>query len=73
MRMRRNTFGNLILGMFALFLFSLFVNNERFQQGKTATTRSVLTPALYRTALSVGGFVCIALIGLHLSRKFPPS
>lgn len=71
MSLRRDTFDNLFIGMFILLSIALFVNYERFHQGDAATTVSVLLPVLYRTACTLGGFVCVMLIGLHYSRKLP--
>lgn len=71
--MRRDAFGNFVVILFALFLFALFVNKERLEQGGIATTPSVLLPAAYQTAFAMGGWICLALIGLHLSRRKPRS
>ncbi len=70
--MRRDTFGNLIIGVFTVYLLCLFVNRERFHQSETASVTSVLLSACYQTAFALGGFICLALIGLHLSRKSTP-
>ncbi|MBC8135971.1 MAG: hypothetical protein H8F28_08815 [Fibrella sp.] len=69
--MSRDTFGNLGVALFALFLLMIFIQMERYQQGPTAPALAVALPALYRAMAVMGAMICAILIGLRFSRKPP--
>lgn len=66
--MNRNTFGNVYVAVFAILLLPLFTRHERYHRGANAPTATVVLPALYKTAFTMGGVVCVMLIGLRLAK-----
>lgn len=67
--MNRNTWGNVMVALFALFVFAVSVQYERFHHGVVAPAITVVSAALLDTLLIVGGTVCAMLVGLHFVRK----
>ncbi len=70
--MSRNTFGNMMVGLFVLLVFMVFVHNERHQQGMTAPALFVVLPALYRTIVVLGAIICAIRVVLRFAKKSPP-